>query len=347
MKRLSSQFDSWLGKAESKNNDENTSEKKIRAIICPHAGYSYCGATGAYSYNAAKSLFPPKAKNKDSESDDKESKTNNDKKTVFILGPDHYGISSSHDKSRARKDKNVKNTSKNHKIRCFISNADYWETPFGNVKVNREMIENELLPTNMFDLLTKDEDKQEHSLELIVPFLTYVLKENENGNSSSSIDNFEIIPIVVGHCDNKLHNIYGKIFSNYLNPVYRNDCFFVISSDFCHWGAHYHYQPMPPTAPAAPATIASNKGKNRIMVDSDNENENSNSNSNNGDNEKKENDSRLIYYSKNEIYKYIRDLDHVGMKYISQLNYNSFHEYLKETENTICGQNPICILLKV
>jgi AmmeMemoRadiSam system protein B len=44
---------------------------------------------------------------------------------------------------------------------------------------------------------------------------------------------------------------------------------------------------------------------------------------------------------------YITSLDKRGMELISQLSHMNFSNYLKETGNTICGRNPILLLLKI
>uniref|UniRef100_A0A0N5AU17 Protein MEMO1 n=1 Tax=Syphacia muris TaxID=451379 RepID=A0A0N5AU17_9BILA len=46
------------------------------------------------------------------------------------------------------------------------------------------------------------------------------------------------------------------------------------------------------------------------------------------------------------VYEQIADLDQEGMEAISSLNPNVFNDYLKTTQNTICGRNPICVLLQ-
>lgn len=47
------------------------------------------------------------------------------------------------------------------------------------------------------------------------------------------VDNFKLIPIMVGSLDSKSEEAYGKVLAHYIN---QNDTLFVISSDFCHWG---------------------------------------------------------------------------------------------------------------
>jgi len=287
VQKLKKKFSAWLLDA---GTPELESDKdKVVSIICPHAGYSYCGKTAAHAYSHIK------MQSKEMLSDFafcwvrmysivQPNKTC--RKNVVILGPDHFGIV------------RPNNGRKKSKAKCFVSNADFWETPFGNVKVNQALIKKHLIPTNMFGVLSNEEDTQEHSLELIMPFLTYVLR---NVDDEDIIDNFQIIPIIVGHCDSQLHSIYGQIMSQFMKYE-TQDFLFVISSDFCHWGSNYHYQPMPSL---------------------------------------RENNNEQY-----EIHQFIRDLDAKAMHLISQLNYDSFIKYLSKTQNTVCGQNPIAILLK-
>ena len=47
-----------------------------------------------------------------------------------------------------------------------------------------------------------------------------------------------------------------------------------------------------------------------------------------------------------EIFESIENLDRQGMNLIEQLDPRAFHDYLKATGNTICGRNPICLLLR-
>ena len=56
------------------------------------------------------------------------------------------------------------------------------------------------------------------------------------------MENFTLIPIMVGSIDAKTEEYYGKILSKYFDD---DNCLFVISTDFCHWGNKfaYTYQP--------------------------------------------------------------------------------------------------------
>jgi AmmeMemoRadiSam system protein B len=51
--------------------------------------------------------------------------------------------------------------------------------------------------------------------------------------------------------------------------------------------------------------------------------------------------------AKQDISTSISQLDHEGMDIIETKNALEFRKYLKRTENTICGRNPILLLLEV
>jgi len=45
------------------------------------------------------------------------------------------------------------------------------------------------------------------------------------------------------------------------------------------------------------------------------------------------------------IYESIESVDREGMDFIEKKDLDGFHDYLGKTKNTICGRNPICLLL--
>lgn len=45
------------------------------------------------------------------------------------------------------------------------------------------------------------------------------------------------------------------------------------------------------------------------------------------------------------IYESIEELDHRGIEAIESLSFDQFERYLSVTDNTICGRNPIGVLL--
>ena len=53
-------------------------------------------------------------------------------------------------------------------------------------------------------------------------------------------DAIKIVPIIVGHISEKSALEYGKAMSKYFDD---DNTIFITSSDFCHWGDNFDYQP--------------------------------------------------------------------------------------------------------
>eukprot|EP00766_Chilomastix_caulleryi_P001043 gnl/Chilomastix_caulleri/2022.p1 GENE.gnl/Chilomastix_caulleri/2022~~gnl/Chilomastix_caulleri/2022.p1 ORF type:complete len:171 (-),score=35.46 gnl/Chilomastix_caulleri/2022:48-515(-) len=102
-----------------------------RYIVAPHAGYTYSGPTAAYSYRS----LPASAKR------------------VFVLGPDHVGVSSGGT--------------------AHISPFDAFETPLGALPIDKSAVKDLLRTGRDFVLGDEAEDMEEHSLELMMPFIAF------------------------------------------------------------------------------------------------------------------------------------------------------------------------------
>lgn len=176
---LDKQLGGWLTKA-------SGAEKPARAVIVPHAGYSYSGPTAAYGYK----LLDVHSIN-----------------TIFILGPSHHAFLS----------------------KCGLSRLSEYETPVGNLKLNRAII-SELYDTGDFEYLTVDVEEAEHSLEMHLPYISKVMSAKQG--------DFTIVPIMIGSLSKEFEDSYGKLLAPYL---LRKDIIFVVSSDFCHWGKRFDY----------------------------------------------------------------------------------------------------------
>lgn len=201
-------------------------------------------------------------------------------KTIFLLGPSH----------------------KFYLNNFALSNASSYETPLGNLNLNNEIISNlaETSKKGVFSFLQKKSDENEHSLEMQLPFLAKMFE--------NYLDEIKIVPILVGDF-NKNKNISVEEFANSLVPYFkREDCLFVVSSDFCHWGERF--------------------GFTRYY-------------------EKGYGDESLSFPG--DIYRGIEAMDRHGMDVIAsgENAYSQFNNYLKNTNNTICGRNPILLLLKL
>jgi MEMO1 family protein len=109
---------------------------RVECLIVPHAGYEYSGPVAAHSYNVAWSFFTQNA----------------DKPvTVFIFGPNHYGIGSG----------------------VAVSPSEFWGTPLGEVKVDTELSKRIAKSTDIIDL-DGIAHSREHSIEVQLPFLQVV-----------------------------------------------------------------------------------------------------------------------------------------------------------------------------
>lgn len=100
-----------------------------------------------------------------------------------------------------------------------IYNQGDYITPFGKVKVNRELA-NKLIAENDIFVYHAEAHSNEHSLEVQLPFLQYKMNKE-----------FQIIPIVTGTQSLGDVEKIAKVLSPYLN----NKNLFIISSDFSHY----------------------------------------------------------------------------------------------------------------
>jgi MEMO1 family protein len=97
---------------------------------------------------------------------------------------------------------------------CTISDSEMYETPLGKVKIHED-VSKLRLQKELFHSIPVS-DKNEHSLEVVLPFLQTYLKK------------FELIPIIAGFSD------YNKIAES-IDPVIDNKTLLVASSDLSHY----------------------------------------------------------------------------------------------------------------
>ncbi len=100
-----------------------------------------------------------------------------------------------------------------------VYNKGNYLTPLGEVKVDRT-IANLLIDDYKFFTFHPDAHDGEHSLEVQLPFLQYILKKD-----------FKIVPIVLGTQDEGT----CKKIAEALKPYFNEDNLFVISTDFSHY----------------------------------------------------------------------------------------------------------------
>ena len=163
---------------------------KLKSIIVPHAGYYYSGSTAAKAFIN----INPKNYNR-----------------IIIIGPSHH----------------------EYFYGCGLSPFDVYKTPFGDINIDTQTQKNLINKNNknnLFHILPKYIDENEHSIEMELPFLKMLFNSIEK--------DFIIVPIIVGEIKSNDFDLIGQ----YLLELYNDEkTLFVISSDFCHWGKQYGY----------------------------------------------------------------------------------------------------------
>jgi len=157
--------------------------------------------------------------------------------------------------------------------------------------------------------LSTDED--EHSIEMHLPYIRKIFEGKD----------IKVVPILVGAINTQEEKAYGEILAPYLDST---DNLFIISSDFCHWGARFSYTFYYPTSLPCPKPLKL---------------------------------SRSERPTSHPIHASIRELDHEGMDSLTldrstgrvsksaEDAHNAFAQYLARTRNTICGRHPIGVLM--
>ncbi|WWD04109.1 AmmeMemoRadiSam system protein B [Kwoniella europaea PYCC6329] len=250
-----------------------------KAIIAPHAGYSYSGPTAAWAYA---SIPVDKIKR------------------VFLLGPSHHAYIPG----------------------VALSNFKVYETPVGDINLDLKTIE-ELKSAGIFSTMKSSVDEDEHSLEMHLPYIRHVFKDKKD---------LSLVPILVGHPKSETLDELSKVLAKYWKD---EDTFFIISSDFCHWGSRFSCTPYYPHAPPPPNPVppvphetlpASFEPPDLIKRFTSSHN-----------------DPNV------PIWKSIQYMDHEGMDLLrhpaEEGAVEKWEAYLDRTKNTICGRNPITVLL--
>jgi AmmeMemoRadiSam system protein B/AmmeMemoRadiSam system protein A len=99
-----------------------------------------------------------------------------------------------------------------------LSHADIWETPLGEIEIDIEKV-NELENNSEF-IFADSAINQEHSLELQLPFLQTILKNN-----------WQLIPIIAGQVSEKEINSAAQAISKLIDE----ETILVISTDLSHY----------------------------------------------------------------------------------------------------------------
>lgn len=154
---------------------------KLLGIISPHAGYLYSGQVAAYSYKLLK----------------------NTKYDVVIIMGDSHNMAYNFGSVYYNKD-----------------NDNYFQTPIGDVRINKALSEELLKNENAFTINTKAH-AFEHSIEAQLPFLQQVLEPG-----------FEIVPILFG---TRSSRILESAANSIYNAIKDKNVLLIASTDLSHY----------------------------------------------------------------------------------------------------------------
>ncbi|KAJ3159235.1 hypothetical protein HDU86_001838 [Geranomyces michiganensis] len=218
-KKLAGELDTWLSAVPAKLSPDETPLPipTCRAIISPHAGYAYSGPTAAWAY---KCVDVQKIKR------------------VFILGPSHHYY--------------LEN--------CALSQCTRYGTPLGDFTLDEKgeftslclnavptrlsdkdynfSVIAELAKSGQFATMEVEQDEDEHSIEMQLPFLYHIFKAADCAPPS-------LVPILVGSASTSTEAKFGALLAPYLADPSN---LFVISSDFCHYGTLFGFTSLPSVA---------------------------------------------------------------------------------------------------
>jgi AmmeMemoRadiSam system protein B/AmmeMemoRadiSam system protein A len=160
----------------------------LLAIGVPHAGYIYSGKIAAYAYKHLTMIKP---------------------QYIVLLGQAHYYPFSG----------------------IAIDTSDYYSLPFGRVKVALDLAKRLINwgKINKLPVFSLPEAHQmDHSLEVQIPFLQYVL-----GDIKKEEFKFSIIPILVGNISSAQEYLFSRCL--YEEIFSKNNALLVVSTDLSHY----------------------------------------------------------------------------------------------------------------
>jgi AmmeMemoRadiSam system protein B len=213
------------------------------------------------------------------------------RKKVFLLGPSHHY----------------------HLSNCALSRCTKYSTPLGDLPIDLDTV-SELRKTGLFSDMSIDNDEAEHSLEMHLPYIYKMLsKAFPSGPESFP----KLVPILVGSTSESTERDFGKLLAKYVADP---DTFWVISSDFCHWGLRFRYTYYD-ASPFSPDEEAASKKSTGTYLKAN-----------------ASSPSPAIHES-------IAWTDMASMYSIELSGHKGFTEELHRTGNTVCGRHPIGVMM--
>ncbi len=263
----------WLDNARSAGTQPPS--RAARAVISPHAGYSYSGPTAAHAYlQLANAAVKPER--------------------VYVLGPSHHTYTQL----------------------AELTSFGALATPLGDLRVDlHEVARLQRAEPALFTTMDAAHDEAEHSIEMQLPFLKFVLPDAK------------VVPIVIGAVDERRERRIARALAPMLRDP-RNA--FVVSSDFCHWGKRFGFTGL--LDKDEEARQAEREERDGSDVDDDEDDDD-------------DRDDERSQHPEKPIWRRIEHMDRAGMAAIASLDASRYAAYQERTKNTICGRHSIAVLL--
>ncbi|CCE86512.1 Piso0_005007 [Millerozyma farinosa CBS 7064] len=197
-----------------------------------------------------------------------------------------------------------------------ISKYDYYETPLGNLPVDSTVSKalasyrGNRTGAPVFKYMSEEVDEDEHSFEMHAPYIYYRSKGLAQGVPS-------IIPIMISGMDDGTCDDLASALSPYLADEENT---FIVSSDFCHWGYRFGFTEYLKRVPSG-----TNISSNDIVTLT----------------------PSTATSPSMPIHRSIEHLDKLAMLIASKGSHDAWKKYIALTGNTICGQRPIYVILKM
>lgn len=204
----------------------------------------------------------------------------------------------------------------------MISNYHLYRTPFGLMNIDIAVCQ-ELSTYKEFQYMSQEIDKNEHSFEMHMPFIAQRFAQIQR------LHDVLIVPLMTSALDEKSANrIIDKLMPYFEDPSNG----FIISSDFCHWGPRFGYTKYCPY------------DFELLVFEFDPETDDGIEFLETGpDLESLTSMSQISL----PIYKSIANLDKLAMSIARKVDPDHWHEFIKFSGNTICGEKAIWIVLKL
>ncbi|ORX37967.1 MEMO1 family [Kockovaella imperatae] len=209
-----------------------------------------------------------------------------------------------------------------------------YDTPLGQIPLDTQALE-DLEATKLFHPIRPGTDEDEHSLEMHLPYIRHIFGDRED---------LRLIPMIVGQPGRDPKGMSKTLAKYWEDP----ETFFIISTDFCHWGTRFRHTPYYPDAPLPLLPVPPVEGlPPSSSFSSSSSYPTSSPPSSNLTLQKQL--SRIN--SDTPIWRSIQYMDHEGIdilrKPAEQSTAENWHRYLERTGNTICGRNPIFVLINL